>query len=69
MGERVEVTPPVADEGWLRVLHRNRFWLILSLAVLLALIGLVYVLVHLSSADSEMYPTSATCNLSYNRLS
>ena len=69
MGERVEVTPPAADEGWLRVLHRNRFWLILSLAVLMALIGVVYVLVHLSAADSEMYPTSALDNSSHNRLS
>jgi len=36
--------------------------------VLLALIAIVYVLGHLGSADSEMYPTSSRNDASHIRL-
>ena len=48
---------------------RNKLWWMLSLAVLIVLIGIVYVLGHLSSADSEMYPTSSKDISSYCCLS
>ena len=37
---------------------KYRLWWLLPLAVLLLLLGVIYALEHLSSADSEMYPTS-----------
>ncbi len=36
----------------------RKAWWLLSLAVLLLLLGILYALVHMSAADSEMYPTS-----------
>jgi hypothetical protein len=36
----------------------RRPWLLLALAVLVVLVGIIYLLSHLSAADSEMYPTS-----------
>ncbi len=38
---------------------KHRLWWLLPLAVLLLLLGAIYALEHLSSADSEMYPTSS----------
>jgi len=38
---------------WLR-----RNWWLLPIAVLLLLLGAIYILGHMSSADSEMYPTT-----------
>ncbi|HMD42790.1 MAG TPA: hypothetical protein VKH45_06945 [Candidatus Acidoferrum sp.] len=40
------------------ILWRHKSWWLPALVVLLVLVGIVYVLGHLSSADSEMYPTS-----------
>lgn len=36
----------------------RRTWWLLPLLVLFVLVGIIYVLVHMSSADSEMYPTT-----------
>jgi len=36
----------------------RRLWWVLPLVVLLALIAVIYLLSHLSAADSEMYPTT-----------
>ena len=44
-------------------LWERKLWWMLPLAVLLLLIGMIFALSHMSSADSEMYPTS-----SQNRL-
>lgn len=38
--------------------RQPRIWWLLSLAVLLLLLGVVYLLAHLSSSDTEMYPTT-----------
>jgi len=36
----------------------RRHWWILAIIVLLALVTIIYLLSHLSAADSEMYPTT-----------
>jgi ABC-type spermidine/putrescine transport system permease subunit I len=36
----------------------RRIWWLLPVAVLLLLLVVIYVLGHISSADSEMYPTT-----------
>lgn len=36
----------------------RKIWWILPIAVLFLLIGIIYLLGHMSSADSEMYPTT-----------
>ena len=36
-------------------------WWVLAVLVLLLLLGVIYVLAHLSAADSEMYPTTMLC--------
>ena len=69
MSEQTREMQPVVGGGWLVALWRNRLWWMLSLAVLLGLIGIVYVLGHLSTADPETYPTSSRGNSSYIRLS
>ena len=69
MSEQTEEMQPVADGGLLVAFWRNRLWWMLSLAVLLGLIGIVYVLGHLSAADPETYPISSRGNSSYIRLS
>lgn len=50
---------PAAGTGLLHAAWKHRLWWIPALVVLLMLIGIVYLLGHLSSADSEMYPTSS----------
>jgi Family of unknown function (DUF5989) len=37
---------------------RRKLWWLLPLIVLLVLLGVIYLLSHLSAADSEMYPTT-----------
>ena len=36
----------------------QRRWWLLAVLVLLLLVGVIYLLAHLSAADSEMYPTT-----------
>ena len=36
----------------------RRHWWVLALVVLVVLVGIIYLLSHLSAADSEMYPTT-----------
>ncbi|HEY4979700.1 MAG TPA: hypothetical protein VII25_11075 [Candidatus Acidoferrum sp.] len=50
-----------ASRGFLSVAWKHKLWWLPALVVLLGLIGIVYVLGHLSSTDSEMYPTSSRC--------
>jgi hypothetical protein len=63
-----ETEQTMAVGGVVRVLWRNKVWWALPLAVLLILLGIVYALVHLSSADSEMYPTSKVIDPIYSRM-
>ena len=37
---------------------KRKLWWILPLVVLILLVAIIYVLSHLSAADSEMYPTT-----------
>lgn len=39
-------------------LRSRKLWWILPLTVLFLLLGVIYVLGHMGSADSEMYPTT-----------
>ena len=36
----------------------RKMWWLLPLAVLFLLVGIIYMLGHMGSADSEMYPTT-----------
>ena len=36
----------------------RRHWWVLAIVVLVVLVGIIYLLSHLSAADSEMYPTT-----------
>jgi len=38
--------------------RQRKMWWLLPLAVLFLLVGIIYVLGHMGSADSEMYPTT-----------
>lgn len=51
--------PALAPGGFVSRAWKHRLWWLLPLAVLLLLLGAIYALEHLSSADSEMYPTSS----------
>jgi len=44
--------------GMFTFLRQRTIWWVLSLAVLLLLLGMIYLLAHLSSPDTEMYPTT-----------
>jgi hypothetical protein len=46
----------------------HKMWWLLPLLVLFVLIGLIYVLGHMSSADSEMYPTTRCVSVTPARL-
>ena len=60
MSDRIsEIQPGATGGGILSVAWKHKLWWLPALVVLLALIGIVYVLGHLSSTDSEMYPTSS----------
>jgi len=50
--------PALAPGGFMSRAWKHRLWWLLPLAVLMLLLGVIYALEHLSSADSEMYPTS-----------
>jgi hypothetical protein len=52
-----EVTQEQPVGTW-AFLGRRKVWWLLSLAVLVLLLTIIYVLAHLSAADSEMYPTT-----------
>ncbi len=54
-----ETQQGAATRGIFSVAWKHKLWWLPALVVLLALIGIVYVLGHLSSTDSEMYPTSS----------
>jgi Family of unknown function (DUF5989) len=38
--------------------RQRKLWWLLPLVVLFLLVGVIYVLGHMGSADSEMYPTT-----------
>jgi hypothetical protein len=59
------VQPTLSAGGFLSRAWKYKLWWILPLGVLLLLLGIIYSLGHLSSADSEMYPTSS---LQYSSL-
>jgi len=46
----------------------RKMWWLLPLLVLFLLIGIIYVLGHMSSADSEMYPTTRCVSATRARL-
>ena len=50
-------------------LWQRKLWWLLPLVVLLLLLGILYVLGHLSSADPEMYPTTQQENSAVIRVS
>jgi uncharacterized protein DUF5989 len=63
--ERIRMSDPSnqvqtsqAPSGILSRLWQQKAWWLWPLVVLLLLIGIIYVLGHLSSADPEMYPTT-----------
>jgi len=47
------------EKGLLAAIRKYKWWWILPLFVLTIIIIAAYVLSHLSSTDSEMYPTSS----------
>jgi hypothetical protein len=53
-----EAQPALATGGFVSRAWKHRLWWLLPLIVLLFLLGVIYALEHLSSVDSEMYPTS-----------
>jgi len=53
------VQPTFATGGFLSRAWKYKLWWLLPLGVLLLLLGGIYALGHLSSADFEMYPTSS----------
>jgi hypothetical protein len=56
------------QEGAVTFLWKRKSWWLLPLAVLILLLGAIYVLVHLSASDPETYPTSSRVHSSYSRL-
>jgi Family of unknown function (DUF5989) len=49
--------------GALAFLWQRKVWWLLPLGVLVLLLTIIYVLGHLSAADSEMYPTTQLMHL------
>ena len=62
------VQPTLAAGGFLSLVWKHKVWWLLPLGVLLLLLGGIYALGHLSSADSEMYPTISRYYTSLIRL-
>ena len=58
---------PTPAGGIFGLLWRHKSWWLLSLGVLLLLIGILYLLTHMSAADPEMYPTTLSNSLSFFR--
>jgi hypothetical protein len=56
---RQQLAAPPGTRNAFSFLWQRRVWWLLPLVVLALLIGIIYVLAHLSSADSEMYPTTS----------
>jgi hypothetical protein len=59
---------PLAPSGFISRAWKNNLWWLLPLGVLVLLLGAMYALEHLSSADSEMYPTSSQNHSSLTRF-
>jgi Flp pilus assembly protein protease CpaA len=57
VSEALKVVNQVEERAGGDVRSRKLWWL-LPLAVLFVLVGVIYVLGHMGSADSEMYPTT-----------
>jgi len=53
--------------GVIHYLWQQRLWWLLPLLVLLLLIGVLYLLGHMSAADPEMYPTTLLNDTSHFR--
>jgi hypothetical protein len=51
-----------------QALWQQRLWWLLPLTVLMVLLGVFYVLGHLSAADSEMYPTTLLSRMPHWRM-
>jgi uncharacterized membrane protein len=58
MGEPVRGVQGVQRGGAIALLWQRKNWWLLPLGVLVLLLVIIYVLVHLSATDSEMYPTT-----------
>jgi len=56
------------NRGIIAFLWQRKSWWLLPLAVLLCLLGTIYLLVHLSASDPETYPTSSRDCSHYSRL-
>jgi hypothetical protein len=68
MNHQVKASQPLlVPGGFLSRAWKHRLWWLLPLGVLLLLLGVIYALEHLSSADSEMYPTSSRNYFSLSR--
>jgi len=57
-GPQKEALPSSPSRGVFNSPWQRKLWWLLPLGVLFLLIGIIYVLGHMSSADSEMYPTT-----------
>jgi hypothetical protein len=57
----------LASSGFMSRAWKHKLWWLLPLGVLLLLLCGIYALEHLSSADSEMYPTSSQNHSSFAR--
>jgi hypothetical protein len=51
-------SPSRAPGGAIALLRQYKLWWLLPLMVLVILLAAIYILGHLSSADSETYPTT-----------
>jgi hypothetical protein len=58
MAETQEETRREIKGGAESISRQRKLWWLLPLAVLFLLVAAIYVLGHMGSADSEMYPTT-----------
>ena len=58
MSDTQEAVNQVATKRASGGARSRKLWWLLPLAVLLLLVGIIYLLGHMGSADSEMYPTT-----------